>query len=126
MGTTTIHCITGEELPRNGRVKLCASPEATTATFGRAALRDDHVLLSPCGRNEQREPEIVEGLDAYPFDPDPVEAGARLLGQERKKEKNNVVAYLGLCPQDSALNEDLSVEEHLIFFARLRGCPSPH
>lgn len=36
---------------------------------------------------------------------------------------DSVQQYLGVCPQFDIQNEDLTCEEHLLFFARLRGVP---
>jgi ABC-type multidrug transport system ATPase subunit len=39
-------------------------------------------------------------------------------GMDISKEKNEAVKTLGLCPQFDVLYEDLTVEEHLLFYAR--------
>ncbi|KAJ8317951.1 hypothetical protein KUTeg_003042 [Tegillarca granosa] len=40
------------------------------------------------------------------------------------KDIGNVRSSLGLCPQHDILFDSLTVEEHLTFFAKLKGCPS--
>lgn len=35
----------------------------------------------------------------------------------------NVYLNIGVCPQHDILWDDLTIEEHLLFFARLRGIP---
>eukprot|EP00929_Paragymnodinium_shiwhaense_P119162 TRINITY_DN91037_c0_g1_i1.p1 TRINITY_DN91037_c0_g1~~TRINITY_DN91037_c0_g1_i1.p1 ORF type:complete len:735 (+),score=142.89 TRINITY_DN91037_c0_g1_i1:81-2207(+) len=103
--TTTIRCITGEELPRSGSVTLCPSSGfASARVVSRGA--DDVSSSVP-----------LQADDVL----DKAEAGG-LLGNSVHRSGE---AYLGLCPQDSALNPDLTVEEHLLFFARIRGGPKP-
>jgi len=37
--------------------------------------------------------------------------------------ENNSTSTIGYCPQTDVFYDDLTVEEHLLFFSRLRGCP---
>lgn len=105
--TTTIRCITGEELPRMGCVSLCAQRASSDA---RSSGPEDFALVD-------------EASVDWPGSPRLKEAEEGLL--DDTGEKRNIMACLGLCPQESALCADLSVEEHLLFFARLRQAAYP-
>lgn len=45
-------------------------------------------------------------------------------GYDIREDIGNVRSSLGLCPQHDVLFDTMTVEEHLIFFAKLKGCPS--
>ncbi|KAK3103434.1 hypothetical protein FSP39_019190 [Pinctada imbricata] len=53
----------------------------------------------------------------------PTSGTARVNGYDIRKEIQNVRLSLGLCPQHNTLFDNLSVEEHLTFFAKLKGFP---
>jgi ABC-type sugar transport system ATPase subunit len=48
----------------------------------------------------------------------PSKGTIQIGGLDISKEKNEAVKTLGLCPQFDVLYEDLTVEEHLLFYAR--------
>ncbi|XP_060570838.1 phospholipid-transporting ATPase ABCA3-like isoform X2 [Ruditapes philippinarum] len=55
---------------------------------------------------------------------EPTSGTALIDGKDIRTDINSVRKYLGLCPQHNILFDLLTVEEHLIFFAKLKGCPS--
>ncbi|OUM64361.1 hypothetical protein PIROE2DRAFT_8830 [Piromyces sp. E2] len=55
----------------------------------------------------------------------PPSAGyARVAGFNIETDMNQVYKRIGICPQHDILWNDLTVEEHLLFYARLKGIPS--
>ncbi|KAK6165163.1 hypothetical protein SNE40_023607 [Patella caerulea] len=55
----------------------------------------------------------------------PAASGTALVnGYDIRKDIANVRSSLGLCPQHDILFDNLTVEEHLIFFAKLKGVES--
>ncbi|XP_076468817.1 phospholipid-transporting ATPase ABCA3-like isoform X2 [Babylonia areolata] len=53
----------------------------------------------------------------------PTSGTAYVNGYDIRKDITNVRSNLGLCPQHNILFDTLTVDEHLTFFARLKGCP---
>nr|KAG5699336.1 hypothetical protein BaRGS_004273 [Batillaria attramentaria] len=53
----------------------------------------------------------------------PTSGTAYVNGYDIRTDINSVRNNLGLCPQHDILFETLTVDEHLTFFARLKGCP---
>lgn len=53
----------------------------------------------------------------------PTSGTALIGGYDIRNEIENVHLLTGVCPQFSTLWEDLTVKEHLEFFARLKGVP---
>lgn len=56
----------------------------------------------------------------------PTSGTAYVNGYSIRSEIASVRKNLGLCPQHNILFDLLTVEEHLKFFAQLKGCPSKH
>ena len=54
----------------------------------------------------------------------PTSGDALVCGHSVHTDVSAVHAVMGVCPQHSVLWEDLSVQEHLLFFARLKGVPA--
>lgn len=117
--TTTIRCITGEEVARKGEVVLNSqggfSVASGSARFGTATPGGLEYFTPINGEFSQREPSELSHT----------EAGELLGGAAMQRLRQCAGAFLGLCPQESALNPDLSVEDHLAFFARLRDVAQP-
>ncbi|XP_045164403.2 phospholipid-transporting ATPase ABCA3-like isoform X2 [Mercenaria mercenaria] len=55
---------------------------------------------------------------------EPTSGTAVINGKDIRTDINSVRKHLGLCPQHNILFDLLTVEEHLIFFAKLKGCAS--
>ncbi|CAC5380658.1 ABCA3 [Mytilus coruscus] len=53
----------------------------------------------------------------------PSSGTAKVNGYDIRKDITSVRSSLGLCPQHDILFDSLTVEEHLQFFASLKGCP---
>ncbi|XP_076468710.1 phospholipid-transporting ATPase ABCA3-like [Babylonia areolata] len=53
----------------------------------------------------------------------PTSGTAYVNGYDIRTDITNVRSNLGLCPQHNILFDTLTVDEHLTFFARLKGCP---
>ncbi|CAD5114243.1 DgyrCDS3384 [Dimorphilus gyrociliatus] len=53
----------------------------------------------------------------------PTSGSAVINGFDIRTDIDRVRESLGLCPQHDILFDNLTVEEHLIFFASLKGCP---
>jgi ABC-type multidrug transport system ATPase subunit len=49
---------------------------------------------------------------------------ARIFGRSVKHDIDDVHNIMGVCPQQNVLFDLLTVKEHLVFFARLKGVPS--
>ncbi|KAJ3393432.1 hypothetical protein HDU84_001922 [Entophlyctis sp. JEL0112] len=72
-------------------------------------------LLGPNGAGKTTLISILTGL--YP-----ASAGsAALAGYDVKSERSKIYEVMGICPQFDILWDDLTVEEHLYFYARLKG-----
>lgn len=52
---------------------------------------------------------------------EPTDGTAYIYGYDIRSEMDNIRKSLGMCPQHNVLFDGLTVEEHLWFFARLRG-----
>ncbi|XP_056020266.1 phospholipid-transporting ATPase ABCA1-like isoform X2 [Ostrea edulis] len=52
---------------------------------------------------------------------EPTDGTAYIYGYDIRSEMDNIRKGLGMCPQHNVLFDGLTVEEHLWFFARLRG-----
>ena len=72
-------------------------------------------LLGPNGAGKTTLISILTGLyEASAGD-------ARLAGFDIKSDSKNIYQVMGVCPQFDILWEDLTIEEHLYFYARLKG-----
>jgi ATP-binding cassette subfamily A (ABC1) protein 3 len=47
----------------------------------------------------------------------------RFYGRSIDESLDEVRKYTGICPQRDVLYEELSIEEHLQFYARVKGVP---
>lgn len=54
----------------------------------------------------------------------PTSGHAMIYGQDIRTEMDHIRKSLGLCPQHNVLFDELTVEEHLWFYARLKGMSS--
>lgn len=54
----------------------------------------------------------------------PTSGTAKINSYDIRNDILNVRRSLGLCPQHNILFDTLTVKEHLIFYAKLKGCPS--
>lgn len=54
----------------------------------------------------------------------PTSGTAKVNGYDIREDIASVRSSLGLCPQHDILFDSLTVEEHLKFFAKLKGCPN--
>ncbi|KAG0019644.1 hypothetical protein BGZ82_011827 [Podila clonocystis] len=72
-------------------------------------------LLGPNGAGKTSLIHILTGL--Y----EPTQGWARLAGYELDREIKDVYRNIGVCPQHDILWDDLTVGEHLYFYARLKG-----
>uniref|UniRef100_UPI00358E46A7 phospholipid-transporting ATPase ABCA1-like n=1 Tax=Myxine glutinosa TaxID=7769 RepID=UPI00358E46A7 len=52
----------------------------------------------------------------------PTSGTAYVLGRDIRTEMNNIRKGLGMCPQHNILFNGLTVEEHIWFYGRLKGC----
>lgn len=53
----------------------------------------------------------------------PTDGYARLAGYNIRTDMDQVYKRIGICPQHDILWNDLTVKEHLLFYARLKGIP---
>jgi ABC-type multidrug transport system ATPase subunit len=72
-------------------------------------------LLGPNGAGKTSLISILTGL----YTPDA--GNAWVAGYDIKNDITEVHRYMGVCPQFDLLWPDLTVEEHLLFYARIRG-----
>ncbi|KAG0053436.1 hypothetical protein BGZ89_002912 [Linnemannia elongata] len=94
--------------PSNGKLAV------KNVTF---AVEKDTIfgLLGPNGAGKTSLIHILTGL--Y----EPTQGWARLAGYELDTEIKDVYRNIGVCPQHDILWDDLTVGEHLYFYARLKG-----
>lgn len=52
---------------------------------------------------------------------EPTEGTATIYGNDIRKNMDKIRNCLGICPQHNVLFDDLTVEEHLLFFAQMKG-----
>ncbi|CAG8563001.1 1690_t:CDS:2 [Ambispora leptoticha] len=75
-------------------------------------------LLGPNGAGKTTLISILTGL--YP----PTSGSASLNNYDIREDMDKVYMSMGVCPQHDILWDDLTVEEHLLFYARLKGIPA--
>lgn len=56
----------------------------------------------------------------------PTSGTAYILGKDIRSEMNSIRQNLGVCPQHNVLFDMLTVEEHIWFYARLKGLSEKH
>lgn len=98
--TTTIRCITGEEQATSGQVTFRSRGP------GERAKSQAWFLPSASGGGAGS-------------------GGGGGGGDDAANEDEDYDTYVGLCPQETALAEDLTVMEHLVFFAEIREARDP-
>ena len=74
-------------------------------------------LLGPNGAGKSTLIHMMTGL--YP----PTNGTAFVAGYDIRYKMEDVYRNIGVCPQHDILWDDLTCGEHVLFFARLRGCP---
>ena len=72
-------------------------------------------LLGPNGAGKSTTLSILSGL--YP----PSGGRALIAGHDVEMELDQAYTVLGICPQHDRVYDDLTVEQHLTFYARLKG-----
>ncbi|KAJ3015871.1 UNVERIFIED_CONTAM: hypothetical protein HDU68_012527 [Siphonaria sp. JEL0065] len=75
-------------------------------------------LLGPNGAGKTTLISILTGLYPASF------GNAILAGYDIRSDAADICQVMGICPQFDILWEDLTVEEHLYFYARLKGADS--
>ena len=75
-------------------------------------------LLGPNGAGKTTLISILTGLIR------PTQGEAWICGHHIVRERPNVYRNIGVCPQFDLFWEDLTVEDHLLFYLRLKGCES--
>ncbi|CAG8773839.1 7199_t:CDS:2, partial [Cetraspora pellucida] len=95
----------------NGKVAIkdIAFTTESCTTFG---------LLGPSGAGKTTLLNVLTGLYK------PTEGDAILNGLNISTSINDIHRNIGVCPQRDILWGNLTVEEHLLFYARIRGIPS--
>ena len=53
----------------------------------------------------------------------PSDGSASVCGFDIKDDMEQIKRFIGVCPQEDKLYEDLSVRQHLVFYSLLRGLP---
>lgn len=53
----------------------------------------------------------------------PTAGDAKIKGYSIKKEKNEIVKWIGVCPQENIIFDELTAEENVIFVAQMHGIP---
>ena len=97
-----------------------------TKVFGRK-VAVDHIdltvgegelfaLLGVNGAGKTTTIRMLSGLSA------PTEGSCRVCGHDCAAEKAQVKSIIGLSPQDTAVAENLTVRENLLFMAQVQGC----
>lgn len=56
----------------------------------------------------------------------PTEGTAFIEGKDIRNDMDEIRNSLGICPQYNVLFDDLTVEEHLWFYAKLKGMDERH
>ncbi|KAJ3339490.1 hypothetical protein HDU93_008204 [Gonapodya sp. JEL0774] len=74
-------------------------------------------LLGPNGAGKTTLINMLTGI--YP----PTNGHAVVAGHNMRTDMDGVYRNIGVCPQHDILWEDLTVVEHLLFYARLKGIP---
>ncbi|XP_065901227.1 ABC transporter A family member 9-like isoform X2 [Dysidea avara] len=72
-------------------------------------------LLGPNGAGKTTLISLLTGL--Y----EPTSGAARVAGYDLATETGNITNHLGVCPQYDIQYDKLTVKEHLLFYARIRG-----
>jgi len=75
-------------------------------------------LLGENGAGKTTSISIVTGLIT------PTSGTATVVGHDIRTDISQVHMNIGVCPQFSVLWDDLTVHEHLLFYARLKGIPA--
>ncbi|GAM24437.1 hypothetical protein SAMD00019534_076120 [Acytostelium subglobosum LB1] len=72
-------------------------------------------FLGPNGAGKSTTISCVSGL--FP----PTSGTAKVFGMDIRNEIDNVHMIMGVCPQDNVLWDDLTGEEHLLFYGRIKN-----
>jgi ABC-type multidrug transport system ATPase subunit len=72
-------------------------------------------LLGPNGAGKTTLISMITGIFS------PTSGSAHIAGYSIKEQIDKVHMHMGVCPQFDILWDELTVEEHLYFYARLRG-----
>eukprot|EP01133_Synstelium_polycarpum_P002507 gene2507-2861_t len=72
-------------------------------------------FLGPNGAGKSTTISCVSGL--FP----PTEGTAKVFGMDIRDEIDNIHMIMGVCPQDNVLWDDLTGEEHLLFYGRIKN-----
>lgn len=78
------------------------------------------VLLGHNGAGKTTTINMLTGLNPPDYS---VSCGAFIYGNSISTEMNSVRRSMGVCPQHDVLFENLTVQEHILFFAQLKGVP---
>lgn len=93
-------------------------PKAATKSFCLRIKKGEMFgLLGPNGAGKTTLISILTGLYT------PSSGNAWVAGYDIRDQLEVVQLQIGVCPQFDILWADLTVEEHLLFFARLKGIP---
>jgi len=118
-----IHEKTFESYPlfiRNIRKKYSTGKVANKAMCLAVEKNIVFGLLGPNGAGKSTLISMMAGI--YP----PSSGTAYAAGYDIRTEMPKVYLNIGICPQHDVLWDDLTVEEHLLFYARLRGVEAEH
>ena len=77
-------------------------------------------IIGPNGAGKSTTVSILTGLTM------PTGGGGTLLGHDIRTQMHSVYSAMGVCPQFDILWPSLTVEETMLFYVRLKGCPAAH
>ncbi|ORX81188.1 hypothetical protein BCR32DRAFT_232892 [Anaeromyces robustus] len=81
---------------------------------------EEGIVFGLLGPNGAGKTTLIHSLiGVYP----PTSGYAKLAGFNIDTDMNQVYKRIGICPQHDILWNDLTVEEHILFYARLKGIP---
>jgi ABC-type multidrug transport system ATPase subunit len=115
--TTTIRCITGEEFAVAGKVSFRPRKLAERSNYEGLRRRSvgSVVRSGPLSAAISGKDTLASGDNTPPLEGHGQEGSSALCE----------TTYIGLCPQETALADDLTVEQHLWLFACIRESPEP-
>jgi ABC-type multidrug transport system ATPase subunit len=91
-----------------------AKPSVDDVTFG-VAQGDTFALIGPNGAGKTTTLGVVRGVTQ------PTRGDVRVTGYSIVRDRNHAREALGVCPQHSAIDDHLTVRQHLWLYGRLKG-----